>query len=104
MAAKQAAFSALAQFFQSQVCGEKKLMGEQITRLNQTIEILKTAQQRSGSPQFFADYVNKAQRLLAQAKKDNDFIYHERVPEASSLAPVEKVSRKFILEMKSKSS
>jgi programmed cell death 6-interacting protein len=82
----------LAQYFQGQVCGEKKLIGEQITRLTQTIEILKQAQQRSGNPTFFADYVNKATRTLQQAKKDNDFIYHERVPEVSSLSPIDKVA------------
>lgn len=92
MAGKQAAYSALAQFFQSQVCGEKKQVGEQITRLTQTMEILKQAQQRSGNAAFFSDYVNKANRLLQQAKKDNDFIYHERVLEASALTPVEKVA------------
>jgi programmed cell death 6-interacting protein len=82
----------LTQYFQSQVCAEKKLVGEQITRLTLSLEILKQAQQRSGSPSFFADYVNKGTRLLQQAKKDNDFIYHERVPEASTLPPVDKVA------------
>lgn len=38
------------------------------------------------------DYVNKATRLMQQAKKDNDFIYHERVLEASALTPVDKVA------------
>lgn len=92
MAGKQAAYSALAQYFQSQVCAEKKQVGEQITRLTQTLEILKQAQQRSGNSNFFVDYVNKANRLLTQAKKDNDFIYHERVIEASALTPIDKVA------------
>ncbi len=92
VAGKQAAYSALAQFFQSQVCGENKKVGEQITRLNQTIELLKQAQQRAGNPTFFSDYVNKANRLLTEAKKDNDFIYHERVLEASALTPIDKVA------------
>jgi len=51
---------------------------------------LKQAQTRSGNPNLLGDYVNKANRLLAEAKKDNDFIYHERIPEGSSLMPVEK--------------
>jgi len=68
------------------------LVGEQITRLNQSIDILKQAQTRAGNPNFFADYVNKATRLVAQAKKDNDFIYHERVPEPSALSPIDKVA------------
>lgn len=55
------------------------------------LESLKQAQQRSGVPNFFSDYVNKATRQLNEAKKDNDFIYHERIPDAGSLAVVEKV-------------
>ena len=92
MAGKQAAYSALSQYFQAQVCGDKKQIGEQITRLTQCIDIFKQAQQRSGNPNFFVDYVNKATRILTQAKKDNDFIYHERVLEVSSLTPIDKVA------------
>ncbi|ODN01568.1 Programmed cell death 6-interacting protein [Orchesella cincta] len=92
VAGKQAAFSALSQYFQSHVCGQKKQVGEQIARLNHCLEVLKQAQTRSGVPNFFADYINKANRMVAEAKKDNDFIYHERVPETSSLMPIDKVA------------
>lgn len=92
MAGKQAAFLGLSQYFQSQVCSQKKQIGEQITRLNHCLEVLKQAQNRSGVPNFFADYINKANRLMTEAKKDNDFIYHERVPETSSLIPIDKVA------------
>lgn len=51
---------------------------------------MKAAQQRSGRPTYFQDYLNKVQRALAQAKKDNDFIYHERVPDPKCLNPVGK--------------
>ncbi|PSN46080.1 Programmed cell death 6-interacting protein [Blattella germanica] len=54
------------------------------------IELFKTAQQRSGKPSYFQDFANKAQRNLTEAKKDNDFIYHERIPDAKSLPPVGK--------------
>jgi len=36
--------------------------------------------------------VAKATKSLADAKKDNDFIYHERIPDAATLAPIEKVA------------
>ena len=46
---------------------------------------------------MYQDYINKAQRSLTEAQKDNDFIYHERVPETKSLealgkAPLAKIS------------
>lgn len=34
--------------------------------------------------------MHKAERNLAEAKKDNDFIYHERVPDVKSLEPIGK--------------
>lgn len=92
VAGKQAAFAALSQYFQSQVCAQKKQVGEQIARLNYCLELLKQSQQRAGNPTYFDDYVKKANRLLAEAKKDNDFIYHERVPESSVLQPIDKVA------------
>lgn len=52
------------------------------------IEYLKAAQTRSGKPGVTADIIAKAERHLKEALKDNDFIYHERIPDAKSLTPV----------------
>ena len=54
------------------------------------LELFKGAQQRLGKPNYFQDYANKAQRNLTQAKKDNDFIYHEKIPGEKSLHSVGK--------------
>ena len=54
------------------------------------MELFKGAQQRSGKPSYFQDYANKAQRNLNEAKKDNDFIYHEKIPDVKSLPSVGK--------------
>jgi hypothetical protein len=54
------------------------------------LELFKGAQQRSGKPSYFQDYANKAQRNLNEAKKDNDFIYHEKIPDVKSLLSVGK--------------
>jgi hypothetical protein len=54
------------------------------------LELFKAAQQRSGKPSYFQDYANKAQRNLTEAKKDNDFIYHERIPDVKMLPSVGK--------------
>ncbi|XP_050298360.1 programmed cell death 6-interacting protein [Anthonomus grandis grandis] len=84
---KQAAFSAVAEFYQSLVCREKKAIGEEIARLRIAIEKFKAAQSRSGK-NLFSDLLNKAERNLAEVEKDNDFIYHERVPDYKSLEPI----------------
>lgn len=49
------------------------------------MELFKSAQTRSGDTSFFEDSVGRAQRALDEAVKDNDFIYHERVPDVSTV-------------------
>lgn len=39
---------------------------------------------------IYNDQLNKAAQDLIEAKKDNDFIYHERIPDVKSLEPVPK--------------
>ena len=36
--------------------------------------------------------IEKATAALATAKKDNDFIYHDRIPELDSLPPIPKAA------------
>ncbi|XP_054279937.1 programmed cell death 6-interacting protein isoform X2 [Macrosteles quadrilineatus] len=88
VAGKQAMFHGVAEFFQSLVCKSNKAVGEEIARLQSAIEYLKAAQTRSGKPGVTADIIAKAERHLKEALKDNDFIYHERIPDAKSLTPI----------------
>ncbi|XP_066247093.1 programmed cell death 6-interacting protein [Euwallacea similis] len=86
---KQAAFSAVAELYQSFVCKENKSVGEEIARLRVAIDKFKAAQSRAGKT-FFNDLLNKAERNLVEVEKDNDFIYHERIPDYKSLEPIGK--------------
>nr|XP_003699475.1 PREDICTED: programmed cell death 6-interacting protein [Megachile rotundata] len=92
IAGKQAGYRAMADFYQSLVCKNNKNIGEEIARLEHAVELFKAAQQRSNKPSLFQDYANRAQRNLTEVKKDNDFIYHERVPDVKSLEPIGKAS------------
>jgi len=56
------------------------------------VELFKSAQQRSNKPNLFQDYANKAQRNLTEVKKDNDFIYHERIPDIKNVEAIGKAS------------
>uniref|UniRef100_A0A1B6HFU3 BRO1 domain-containing protein n=1 Tax=Homalodisca liturata TaxID=320908 RepID=A0A1B6HFU3_9HEMI len=88
VAGKQAMFHGMAEFYQSLVCRTNKAIGEEITRLQSALEFLKAAQTRSGKPNLASDLVTKAHRHLTEAIKDNDFIYHERIPDPKSLQPI----------------
>lgn len=63
------------------------------------MELFKAAQNRSNKPNLFQDYANKVQRNLNEVKKDNDFIYHERVPDAKTLEPIGKAAVAKLLSM-----
>ncbi|XP_050432887.1 programmed cell death 6-interacting protein [Adelges cooleyi] len=89
--AKQAIFHGLAQYHQSMVCKGNKSVGEQIARLNEAITYLKLGQSRCGRSIYQGQY-NKAQQELIEAKKDNDFIYHERIPDVKNLEPIAKIA------------
>ena len=61
------------------------------------MELFKAAQTRAGDPSLFADQIGRAQRAHDEAVKDNDFIYHERIPDIKNLpnigkAPLAKIA------------
>ncbi|CAG4946407.1 unnamed protein product [Colias eurytheme] len=86
MSAKQATFRGLTQYHQAQVCRANKSVGEEIARLRLAGELLRAAPGAGGGR--VAELAGKAARQLAAASRDNDFIYHERVPEPAALEPV----------------
>lgn len=92
IAGKQASFHGLTEYYQGAVAHENKAIGEEISRLEKAVELLKAGQQRSGHPTLFEELTNKATRALNDAKKDNDFIYHERIPDYKNLPSVSKAA------------
>ena len=89
---KQLAYRGLAQYYQSRVASGNKAVGEEIARLLDAVAQLKSAQAKSGDPSLHSDWLARASKALEEAQKDNDTIYHERVPDVDSLEPVEKAS------------
>ncbi|VVC91084.1 unnamed protein product, partial [Leptidea sinapis] len=83
VSSKQTLFRGATHYYQAQVCRAGKAVGEEIARLQLAVELLKGS---SGGK--LLDLATKAARQLAAAVKDNDFIYHERIPDARALEPV----------------
>jgi len=90
---KQAIYKGLAQYHQSKVCAEQKEIGEEIARLEYAKRLLSTGIER-GQPGLCnaKEWLRKVDRDLTEAKKNNDFIYHERIPEERTLAAVAKAA------------
>ncbi|OXU28162.1 hypothetical protein TSAR_009139 [Trichomalopsis sarcophagae] len=87
---KQLGYRGMSEYYQSLVCKNNKQIGEEIARLEFAAEMFKVAQTKSNRLTLFEDYYNKTLRNLTEVKRDNDFIYHERIPDFKSLSPVSK--------------
>ncbi|XP_037330486.2 programmed cell death 6-interacting protein isoform X2 [Pungitius pungitius] len=92
LAAKHTIMQANAELHQSMVSKQKKHFGEEIARLQRSAELVKTV--ASGYDEYVSvkDLSEKINRALTAAKKDNDFIYHDRVPEVKDLEPIGKAA------------
>ncbi|CAG9863793.1 unnamed protein product [Phyllotreta striolata] len=98
IAGKQAALGAIAEFYQSLVCKADKNVGKEISRLRRANELLKAAVSRSGR-NLFSEISSKIERNLAEAVKDNDFIYHEIIPDIKSMESIGKAQPAKVLPL-----
>ncbi|XP_061678393.1 programmed cell death 6-interacting protein isoform X2 [Syngnathoides biaculeatus] len=92
LAAKHCIMQANAELHQSVIAKQKKRFGEEIARLQHAAELVKTVASRYDEYVSVKDLTDKINRSLAAAKKDNDFIYHDRVPEVKDLEPIGKAA------------
>ncbi|XP_034400662.1 programmed cell death 6-interacting protein isoform X2 [Cyclopterus lumpus] len=92
LAAKHTIMQANAELHQSVTSKQKKHFGEEIARLQRSAELVKTV--ASGYDEYVSvkDLSEKINRALVAAKKDNDFIYHDRVPEVKDLEHIGKAA------------
>ncbi|KAK3532342.1 hypothetical protein QTP86_016029, partial [Hemibagrus guttatus] len=92
LAAKHCMMQATAELHQSALAKQKKRFGEEIARLQHATELVKTVASRYDEYVNVKDLSDKISRALTAAKKDNDFIYHDRVPEVKDLEHIGKAS------------
>jgi programmed cell death 6-interacting protein len=88
LSGKQAMFSGLVQLHQARVCKGEKSIGQEISRLQVARHLLTTSESLlpQGTCQKWIELCNIA---LEEAKKDNEFIYFEKVPAVEELAAVD---------------
>lgn len=97
VAGKQTGQQAIAQLHQSLVCRDRKAVGEEIARLAQSADLFRAAQSRSGRAALYEEHAARAGRNLAEARKDNDMIYNEMIPDFKALpAPAKAVLAKAL--------
>jgi len=86
--AKQNYMAGLAEYYQSLNAKASKAIGEELARLTEANKLLGDAVKQSAGSFECKDILSKVNRAQAAAQKDNDFIYHERVPNISDLPSV----------------
>ncbi|CAD6194090.1 unnamed protein product [Caenorhabditis auriculariae] len=89
---KNLAYQALSQFHQAELNGENREIGEQLSRLSEAIKLSETASKYlpAGGSNAITDLFPAISKAHTLAKKDNDFIYHERVADFRSLGSLPK--------------
>ncbi|KAJ8353621.1 hypothetical protein SKAU_G00211880 [Synaphobranchus kaupii] len=92
LAAKHCIMQAYAEYHQSTLAKQNKKFGEEIARLQYATTLMKTVTSRYNEYVNVKDLSDKITRALTAAKKDNDFIYHDRVPEPKDLDRIGKAS------------
>ncbi|UYV60545.1 PDCD6IP, partial [Cordylochernes scorpioides] len=90
VASKRALYGAMAQYFQSLVNKAAKDIGEELARLQHALELIKVAESKGGPNFNGKDYALRIRQAHESAQKDNDFIYHARIPDIKALTPIGK--------------
>ncbi|CAD5119249.1 DgyrCDS7880 [Dimorphilus gyrociliatus] len=93
VAGKQAGFHSLAEYYQSQVAKENREYGEELSRLKQAKSLMMASESRAGAGLFpFGSDYQRISKALKDAEKDNDFIYHARIPDHGNLVTIERAA------------
>lgn len=100
MAGKQALYHSLSEYHKAEHESNEKNIGECIARLGKAAELVKTAEQRGGKEIAIKSHLNTIQLAYEKAKKENEYVYHERVPDYMSLKPLERASLAKVTNVK----
>lgn len=92
LAGKQALFHALSEYHRGEHDASEHKVGEALARFTKALELIKTAESRAGKEFNLKVYVARIQNSYEKTKKDNEFVYHDRVPDFKTLPAIEPAS------------
>ena len=100
LAGKQALYHGLAEYYRAEHENNEKNIGEALSRLTKSLEILKVAEQRGGKELNIKVQLTAVNNALEKAKKENDYVYHERVPDFKTLSTIERATLSKVTTIK----
>lgn len=92
LAGKQALFHALSEYHRGEHDATEHKVGEALARFTKAMELIKTAELRAGKELNLKQYTARIQTSYEKTKKDNEFVYHDRVPDFKTLPAIEPAS------------
>jgi programmed cell death 6-interacting protein len=92
LAGKQAMFHALSEYHRAEHENSEKNIGEQLARLGKSLELFKIAEQRGGKEFAVNKIAVNVQNAFEKAKKENEYVYNERVPDYKTLKPIDRAA------------
>ncbi|CAI4231493.1 unnamed protein product [Auanema sp. JU1783] len=84
---KSLAYQALMHYHQGALDREENKIGSQISRLTESLKIIEISKKYFSS-EFLDTSMKNVQQALKGAQKDNEFIYHDKVPDFKNLPAV----------------
>ncbi|VDK38966.1 unnamed protein product [Taenia asiatica] len=84
LSTKAALMEVYAEYYAASAAEAEQSFGEQISRLNKTLVLLKKIPRSEGVKDFYT----KVEKARDRAKKDNDLIYHEIIPDPKTLPSI----------------
>lgn len=90
--AKHLAYTAISDYHQSVISRGNKKYGDEIAWLKHSVDLFQQAEAKEAQSEYIQQYTKKATRRCEEAIKENDFIYHARVPEYRLLDVVDRFS------------
>lgn len=92
LAGKQALFHAISEYHQGEFDLSEYNVGEALVRFTEAMESIKTAELRGGKELNLKPYITRIKASYEELKKDNESIYHDRVPDFKTLPVIESAS------------
>ena len=90
LAGKQALYHAMSEYHRAEHELAEQKIGESLARLTKALEFIKMSESRGGRDLSVKQQINTIQSGYDKAKKDNEFVYHERVPDYKTLSSIDR--------------
>lgn len=92
LTSKMHLFQSLSEYHRSLYEESEKNIGVQVARLQKALDSIKIADQKGGKEANLKGQIGVIQAAYDKAKKENDYVFHEKVPDLKTLPAIDKAT------------